>query len=139
MKIYLAGRWRKKLEFHPIRARIQMLGHTITSGWLDEPLAGDAAIIAAQRDFDDIDRADMLILWHEIKAPVETLYGGMFVEVGYALAKGKQVWAVLETKPTCIFLALPTVKRFTDWKAAFEELAVLAKPLSTVSAAHSEY
>lgn len=122
MRIYLAGRWRKKLDFHPIRSKILALGHIVTSGWLDESAAGDHAIIAAERDFHDIDRADTLILWHELKLPIESLYGGMFVEVGYALAKGKQVWAVLETKPTCIFLSLPSVQCFQDWESCFESL-----------------
>lgn len=113
MKIYLASRWSNQGPLKIQRARLQSLGAEVTSGWLDE--VGDAPEIAAQRDIDDIDRADTLLLWPDLSFPVKSLYGGMFVEFGYALAKGKQVWVVEPQTSPCIFIQLPQVVQFKTW------------------------
>lgn len=130
MKIYLASRWKQRLALHPIREEITRLGHVVTSGWLDE--INDPPEWAALRDLHDVDRADLLILWHELALPIQSLYGGMFVEVGFALGKHKDIWIVEQTEPVCIFTKLQEIKHFRTWEAVYVELSKRAK------AAHTE-
>lgn len=132
MKIYLASRWAQRLSLNPIRTHIQNIGHIVTSRWLDEPTDKYGTGLyspekAATQDLEDIDAADTLILWHEIELPIKALYGGMFVELGYALAKWKTVWVVDTTPSHSVFLALPRVQHFKDWPEVFQQLERLAQ------------
>lgn len=94
MRIYLAGRYGRRLELRAYAERLRALGHEITSRWLDgEHEAFDATPTREQMiewsydDISDICDADVLIAFTE---PPTSEYsrGGRHVEFGYALAKG---------------------------------------------------
>lgn len=120
MRIYLASRWQNRLVLHEQRERLQAYGHEVTSRWLDE----EADILpaeAAQQDLEDIESADALVLWPDLSLPVTRLYGGMFVEFGYALAQGKHL--IIVGDHPCIFLKLPNVTRLKDWYDLYNMVA----------------
>lgn len=88
-------------------------GIEVTSRWIPNP-ANDFNDTAAREDFDDVDAADMLILWNpEDWATRGT--GGRHVEYGYAAARGKQL--VIVGSRTNMFHHLDSTRHFADTPA----------------------
>lgn len=120
MRIYLASRWRNRVVLHLMRERLQELGHTITSRWLDE--AHDLpAVSAAYQDLTDIDTSDAIVLWPDLTPPMSK-YGGLFVEFGYALAANKQIYHIDDGSSPCVFLQLPQVITLKSWDELYQQL-----------------
>jgi nucleoside 2-deoxyribosyltransferase len=88
-------------------------GHTVTSRWLfgEDQLNGkgstvwsdaqeaageipDTAVVFAQNDIEDIEKADILIAFPDEPRKPTTSRGGMHVEFGYALARKKTLITV---------------------------------------------
>lgn len=95
LKLYLAGRYGRRLELRAYAEQLRAIGHTVTSRWLDcEHEAFDDAptreqmLDWAEDDTSDINDADVFVAFTE--AP-DSQYGrgGRHVEFGYALAMGK--------------------------------------------------
>lgn len=102
MKIYIAGRFSRQLEFREVAKRLEDMGHEVTSRWLFESVSpnhtmGDItpayAAKAARLDLADIDEADAMLFYAEDPL-VGTPRGGRHVEFGYALARGKLIYVV---------------------------------------------
>src|ERR1051326_9011756 len=107
MNIYLAARYSRRLELCEIKTQLEKRGHAVTSRWLlgghqwngtahklaDEYENGSkippGAVRFAQDDIEDIDLADLVIVFPDEPRKPSTSRGGMHVEFGYALAKGK--------------------------------------------------
>lgn len=98
MKIYLAASWSLKGEMREVRDFLHQAGHQVTSRWIDEPaeqslkardLAGDSENGArhARQDLEDIDAADCVLVFTEVASTT----GGLHVELGYGLGRGKRV------------------------------------------------
>lgn len=106
MKLYIAARYTQKEFASLIRTALLEQGHTTTSTWIDFDLASDGE--TAAKDFADIDRADAVLF---LAANVEGMKGA-YVEVGYALGKGKPVYVFPTLAPvtSCIFMHHPGVK-----------------------------
>ena len=121
MKIYTASRFANQLRLHPIREELTKRGHVVTSRWLDEP-EGMGAQEAAEVDLEDVDAADALVLWPDIPNPRPSSFGGLFIEFGYALAKGKYLYVVDDTCNS-IFLELPQVHKFSNWELFYTYLS----------------
>lgn len=85
MKIYIAGSCPKKGQ--ELAAKLQALGHTITSSWLWKEFKRTVAYSDAEKqeiafqDHQDIRKSDCLILISD----EEKVSGGKFVEVGIAI------------------------------------------------------
>jgi len=88
MKIYLASRFRNKEKIRVLKSELNCCGHQALCSWLDENPANTKEE-NARRDLQEIDEADALLLFTE---DCELVPGGMHVEFGYALAKGKKLF-----------------------------------------------
>lgn len=102
MKIYIAGRFSRQLEFREVAKRLEEMGHEVTSRWLYESVSpnhtmGDItpaySAKAARLDLQDIDEAQAVLFYAEDPL-VGTPRGGRHVEFGYALALGKFIYVV---------------------------------------------
>lgn len=126
-QIYLAGRWRDRYRLRDVRARLNELGHTVTSRWIDgegrpddyqwtDRIYPDAT---AKRDKADIDAASLLIL--DLTEGSSTR-GGMYWEGGYAEARlgMDRVWII--GPQTNVFTYEIEHPHFEDWKHLFRFL-----------------
>lgn len=91
MLIYLASPWACKPEAAAVADALEDAGYTITTKWWDRPDSDDPKILRseAQADLVGVQDCDIFVLLQY--APSE----GKAVEMGYALAYGKPVYAVL--------------------------------------------
>jgi len=112
MKIYLAHNFKARWWLRDYKALLELNGHKVTSRWITqnypEIRTHEIEQKAALEDLEDIDAADALILFTD-------QYGdspgkGKFMEYGYALAKGKQIYIHGKDIQSCIFYYLPGVK-----------------------------
>lgn len=95
MKVYIAAKYRRRFELRALASALRAHGVEVTSQWLDngeEDAEGPQA--AAQMDLDDVDRADVVVFIGEPRMS-ENTGGGRWFELGYAYAKGKQLFIVL--------------------------------------------
>ncbi len=111
MTVYIAAPFKRKEEARRAREILESLGIGCTSRWLDTHLSDydsppDVLQREALEDFHDVHRAEGLVLLDGFPGEGR----GMFVELGYALAKGKPIW-VLEGVQNCIFYHHPRVRR----------------------------
>lgn len=106
MKVYLCGRYSRRDELRGVRGELQSLGHVVTSRWLDTEWTeterqGQVHSAAAPpeyrrqhavADLEDVAAADCLVAFTEDQRGGGR--GGRHVELGAALALGKQVIVV---------------------------------------------
>ncbi len=108
MKIYVAARTTQQREARAIAIQLTTLGHEVTSGWLaqadlDNPVRFRTE---AERDLADLDAAEAILILTTVVAGGK----GMWVEFGYALAKGLKIYTYPHIDSGCVFMALPQVK-----------------------------
>ncbi len=132
MNFYLATVFEQRHILLPVRYRLRKLGHTVTSSWLDQikpqsdmiyqTLRGDGTdrdraftCQQAQRDLDDIDAADVFVVFIDKNNPSPR--GGMHIETGYALGKGKPVWLVGDQVSHFHWIPWPRLSHFCDVKS----------------------
>lgn len=133
MKIYLAGRYSRRLELCGYREELQKLGLAVTSRWLngEHQLSRDGLKLGAigeeyveagndqeaaalrqffaKEDMEDVRAADLVIAFTE--APrAEASRGGRHVELGMAIAWGKTIWIVGPREN--VFCWLPDIDNF---------------------------
>lgn len=122
MKIYLAACFGQQAEVRDKANELHVQGHLCTSNWRFEKPSGDGSetkfagkyLQAAMQDLRDINDADMLVLL----AGQVSQTGGKHFEVGYAVAKGKQV-VIVGAAENVFHWMLP---RFTTWQEFMETL-----------------
>lgn len=122
MKIYLASRYARRSELNGYAGILENLGHVITSNWLmghhvileDLPQKEriEKSAKFAQEDLDGIENCELFVLFTDEPEKVWKA-GGMFVELGYALALKKKV--VIVGKEENVFCYLPKIKIFSSW------------------------
>jgi len=134
MKIYLASRFRTAATVRALAGKLREAGHIITSTWHDieatpaglvpysDPGHEDHARLAALRDIDQIQAADVFVILTE---DCEKTPGGLWFEMGVAYDKCMPCF-VLGPKIN-IFCYLPQVKVFTEEAALLEELNFQAR------------
>lgn len=96
MKVYLAAMYQWMDRMKEERERFRAAGFEVTSQWIDNGEESVAIVTrhdAAQMDFNDIDLADILVLF-TLDHGTMFSSGGRMVELGYAMAKGKAVFIV---------------------------------------------
>ena|ERR1035437_2792971 len=88
MKIYLAAPYAEMQRVREWAARLEAVGHSITSKWIYGNEEGRTLHAAAQMDLDDIDVADAVV---SMVLPKGTMFssGGRHVEFGYGFARDK--------------------------------------------------
>ena len=87
MRFFIAAPWPCKEEANEVAQQLFNRGHYITSHWHADK--EDSQLHGAWRNLQDIDAADALIILTE-RAPES--HGGMFAELGYAIAKNKRIF-----------------------------------------------
>jgi nucleoside 2-deoxyribosyltransferase len=109
MKIYLAHNFKARWWLRDYIKLLELKGHQVTSTWITD----DAHIDSKNKeesalvDLEDIDRADCLILFTDQYG--ERPGKGKFLEMGYALGKGKQVYIHGQDVQSSVFYHLPQV------------------------------
>jgi nucleoside 2-deoxyribosyltransferase len=101
MKIYLASRFSNHEKLNALATTLTKNGHMVVSTWhrtealspvpRDHPEYLDNSLRAAERDLQEIDESDALILFTE---NCEATPGGLWFEAGYAKALGKQCFVI---------------------------------------------
>lgn len=106
-KIYIAGMFSTKELRKEQALSLMALGHTVTSHWIDETVPHTVTMKdlpnqyhqeTALCDVSDIDDSDLFIEFvptyaELVDAPVSSVSrGGRHWEMGYAWAKGKEIW-----------------------------------------------
>lgn len=111
MRLYLAHNIAARKSLRPVCSALESKGHTITSRWItdDAHILESMAEQSALADLADIDRSDALVLFTDQYA--ERPGRGKFVELGYALGKGKKVYLCGSPDPSCVFYRLPGLTR----------------------------
>ncbi len=104
LRIYLAAQYGAKDELLAVAAKIEAIGHTVMSSWLQEPpkWTGPESVTEEQlRDIrdnalEDIRASDMIIAITPtaLETPIEKNSGGRHHEFGYAMAKGLDMMVV---------------------------------------------
>ncbi len=131
LAVYLAARYSRKDEIKQKSLELIDMGINCTSRWLDEKCSptttmaetGDAFCLeVANTDIEDIDRADVLVLFTE-NPEIPFVRGGRHFESGYAYAKGIQTL-------TCgpkenVFHHLQKIANFDNWETIKEVLQTI--------------
>ena len=120
--IYLAARYSRLCELQGYQSDLEILGHLVTSRWINGSHEGSletGSAKFAQEDRDDLIAADWVISFAE---PPRTFNsrGGRHVEFGMALALGKRVIVVGYREN--VFHYLPEVEFFETWKSCLARL-----------------
>lgn len=110
MKIYIAGAYKRRLEFLPIKERLENVGHEVTSSWLSGEHDNIPEREAAEIDLDDIQRCCAVLLISQNGKP--TTNGGRHFEFGYAYTLGKQL--LLLGQREGVFHYLPEVRQYNN-------------------------
>jgi hypothetical protein len=122
-RVYVAGKFEEKPEVRRVQDLVRAAGHTVSCDWTvhdDSGVPADerAGYLqrCAQEDWSGVERADaVLVLNHP------NLHGGM-LEVGLALAGGRDVLLVGRPLRDSIFFYLPEVRCFDTAEQAVEAL-----------------
>lgn len=135
MLIYLSTRFSRQGEMLAVRQRLEKLGHDCVSRWLDEPSpeeqVGDWQERVAEDDLEDIEGADIFVLFTDGADSPDAWRGGRHVELGFALGRGRSV--VLIGPRENVFHHLEQVAVFPDleaWLAMLEPEEELPEHLS---------
>lgn len=122
MKIYCAGPWTYKETLKDIALAIRGLGFEVTSRWHDTTHNSNIYEAApkvmkdeAQKDYDDLGRADTVVYMNLTKSE------GKATELGIALARGYTIYAV-GGKQGNVFLHLPQIIHFNTFNEVMESL-----------------
>jgi hypothetical protein len=132
--VYFAARYSRLEELNRYRAELEALGIEVTSRWLTtagrnggSPLTENEWRALALIDQEDVLSADALICFSEENGNGGN--GGRHVELGMAVALGKQVLVVGRREH--IFHRLPEVTVVDSWPEAIRLLAQRLDPVST--------
>lgn len=123
MKVYLAGRYGRRLEIQQYAQELRGRGHQVIARWLDglhEAADGDRRrwALFAQDDLDDIACCDTVVSFTGAGLRHR---GGRHVEFGVALASGKRL--VIVGPVENVFHALPGVLVFPTFEGFMASLA----------------
>jgi hypothetical protein len=132
MRIYLAARYSRNPEMREVRDRLALLGHQVTSRWIDqhggeleksftpERLSAEPEFCArfAQADVDDLLAADAVVSYTGNGGGGK---GGRHVEFGLAVGHGRRLIVVGPREN--VFHCLPTVEVVPDTEALLLLLA----------------
>jgi len=134
MKVYLAGRYSIRDQLKDYRETLQMLGHEVTSRWLDfedenpehfdfeddgtasSHAAPPVREHVAQMDVDDCEAADVIMLFTAELGR----RGGMFVEWGIGIAHRKVLVCV--GPQVNVFQHFPGTNVFADFNDALDHI-----------------
>lgn len=126
LAVYISAAYGRKEEIRGYALQLQKKGHTVTSGWVEEPYDpsvslselgdGEKSAIALQ-DLNDVDRCEAFIFFAEPqdKQPPR---GGRHVEFGYALKGMKKIVVIGDRENIFHHLPPQIVAVVPDWAGA---------------------
>ena len=115
MKCYITGAWVDVDRIVAARTLMESAGWEVTSQWIDFALTrgytapGDEMVVEAQRDYDDITRANIVI----VDTLSDKTKGGREWEGGYAAGRGRLVYVV---GPARTPFHYAVTRRFESWE-----------------------
>ena len=130
MKIYLAGPYQHKDKIKKCAEQLEKAGISCTSSWLDEPhkpstqldgLSDDLHEMYATQDLNDIEDADIFVLFTVPIGDAPIPRAGRHVEFGYALGESMPIYVVGGVKEN-IFHYLSEVVHIETWDETLEVL-----------------
>ena len=127
MKIYTAARYARIDEMKEVKKVLEMEGHTVTARWVDGDEEGKSLEAIALLDWEDVIKADMVLVFTDPKGTSWT-GGGRHTELGMGYALKKHVWIVGEKEQ--VFHSLPGVKQFSSLGAVVGALSVFKPEVS---------
>lgn len=122
MRIYLAGRYARRLELLEYAKLLLKEGHSYTSKWLDGDEEGKTLEQIAVMDLEDVKRAEMVLVFTDPYQSAQT-GGGRHTELGIGYALKKHIWIVGEREQ--VFHSLPGVKQFDTIQEVIRGLDIL--------------
>ena len=132
MKVYLAGPYQYKEAISKCAAQLREVGIGVTSSWLEEPHEPETQLheltdamheMYATRDLNDIEDADIFVLFAVPADSTPIPRAGRHVEFGYALGEGMPIYVVGKEHEN-IFHYLSEIVHIETWE---ETLATLIK------------
>lgn len=120
MKVYIAHNFSARSWLPEVIRELEGAGHTCTSRWITNDEHVGISTKAAIADLEDIDRADILLLYTD-QPPTSRPARGKYTELGYAYAKGKNIFLIGEAED-CIFYVLPGVTRVKSISEFLEKI-----------------
>jgi len=122
MNVYLAARFSRRFEMRAVRSQLVVLGHVVTSRWIDrDHHPDDSDITIANEDLVDLEQAHLVISFTEvIGSHPGRNRGGRHVEFGVALASGKRLIVVGPREN--VFHSVRSVEHFETWEEALTSL-----------------
>lgn len=126
MKIYLASAFDRQQEMKGYASDLKSIGHTISSTWLDEETVAAHNITKklgrryAERDSQEIQNSDAIIVFLEKVPHNRPLTGGRLVEMGIGLVSVPLVYTIGESEN--VFAFHPKVQQFKTWEELFQHL-----------------
>lgn len=133
LRIYIAAPFEERDVCLELKKVVQQYGVEVTSTWLTDADGNSANMAAikdrfhdcrcrAVKDFQDIDAADVYVLYKPKALHRKPTTGGHHVELGYALAKGKPCFIIGDREN--VFHYLPGVRVVRDVGALLAALDV---------------
>jgi nucleoside 2-deoxyribosyltransferase len=110
MEIYIAAPFDRRVAAKRARKILEDKGHIVNATWIDSHLEEldlqtiDERWEEARKDLMDIHRSDTFVLLNNCG---ESTTGGMHIEFGFALGRGKRIFLIGE--PSSIFHHRPDV------------------------------
>lgn len=125
MKVYMGARYARRHELRVYSSQGNGVGVENVGRWIyfDLPQDADTHALAkeAQRDWDDVVKAEAFVLFTEDAEPADApSKGGMHVELGIALAHRKRI--IIVGPPGNLYHHLGGIKQFATWAQALEFL-----------------
>lgn len=129
MKIYTAARYARRLELLDYAKKLSDAGHIVTARWVNGDEEGKTLEDVAVMDFEDVQAADMVLVFTDPKGSAQT-GGGRHTELGLGYALGKRVWIVGEKEQ--VFHHLPKVVQFDNLDQVLGALSTVSNGIDTV-------
>ncbi len=119
MKFYVSGKWEERGKVHDFIKKLEEKGHTVTVDWTGQsPEDPEYPRGYSCKDIQGIVDCDAFIGVYI--NPYN--YRGAMVELGAALALGKQVALIGHAIDSCMFVHHPLVTRFSNEQDFFRRL-----------------
>ncbi len=111
-RVYIASAFINRRKVNAWAWELEKQGYKVVSTWhYESDVEGDRRFRKyAERDVEELEMSDTLILFTENH---DDSQGGMWVELGYALAKGMKI-VVIGPMTACVFNRLEHLERYAE-------------------------
>lgn len=120
-KFYLCGRYGRKEELQECAIELRNMGHIVVSSWVDFDdnlnecnLSDKEKCEIAMIDIEDLESADILVVFSEEENSTQKGRGGRHVEMGMAIALRKDI-DVIGPKENIFHYADIEIKHYDNW------------------------